>query len=139
MPAEPEPRLHPEWRHVWPVPGLRIREKSTRTIRIRKEVLMSKFENVPADDWEDWSTANDAVILDVRQPDEWALGTLPGSKLISMGELVDRLSELEKARPVLCVCRSGARSAQVAAYLSTAGFATVANMAGGVKALGMQD
>lgn len=100
---------------------------------------MPDFESVPADDWEDWSTANDAVILDVRQPDEWALGTLPGSTLISMGELVDRLSELDKDTPVLCVCRSGARSAQVAAYLSTAGFAKVANMAGGVKALGMQD
>lgn len=100
---------------------------------------MSQFENVPADDWEDWSSGNDAIVLDVRQPDEWALGTLPGSTLISMGEIVDRLSELDRDRPVLCVCRSGARSAQVAAYLSTAGFAKVANMTGGVKALGMQD
>ncbi len=100
---------------------------------------MSKFENVPADEWESWSTGNDAIVLDVRQPDEWNLGTLPGSTLISMGEIVDRLSELDKDRAVLCVCRSGSRSAQVAAYLSTAGFTTVANMAGGVKALGMQD
>lgn len=100
---------------------------------------MSKFESVPAEDWESWSSENDAIVLDVRQPDEWDLGTLPGSTLISMGEIVDRLSELDNDRAVLCVCRSGSRSAQVAAYLSGAGFARVANMAGGVKALGMQD
>lgn len=100
---------------------------------------MPDFENVPADEWEAWSTGNAAIILDVRRPEEWDLGTLPGSTLISMDEIVDRLSELDKDKAVLCVCRSGARSAQVAAYLSTAGFARVANMAGGVKALGMQD
>lgn len=100
---------------------------------------MSKFESVPAADWETWSSENDAIVLDVRQPDEWELGTLPGSTLISMSEIVDRVSELTKDRAVLCVCRSGGRSAQVAAYLSAAGFTKVANMAGGVKALGMQD
>jgi sulfur dioxygenase len=100
---------------------------------------MSEFESVPAEEWEAWSSDNDAIILDVREPDEWNLGTLPGSTLISMGEIVDRISEIEKDRAVLCVCRSGGRSAQVAAYLSTAGFTRVANMAGGVKALGMQD
>ncbi|CAN5820379.1 rhodanese-like domain-containing protein [soil metagenome] len=100
---------------------------------------MSKFESVPAEEWVTWSSENDAIVLDVRQPDEWDLGTLPGSTLISMGEIVDRLSELDNSRAVLCVCRSGGRSAQVAAYLSTNGFTTVANMAGGVKALGMQD
>lgn len=100
---------------------------------------MSKFESVPADEWDTWSSENDAIVLDVRQPDEWDLGTLPGSTLISMSEIVDRLSELDQDKAVLCVCRSGARSAQVASYLSTAGFARVANMDGGVKALGMQD
>jgi rhodanese-related sulfurtransferase len=100
---------------------------------------MSKFESVPAAEWENWSSENDAIVLDVRQPDEWDLGTLPGSTLIPMGEIVDRLSELDRTRAVLCVCRSGSRSGQVAAYLATAGFARVANMAGGVKALGMQD
>jgi rhodanese-related sulfurtransferase len=100
---------------------------------------VSQFENVPSADWETWSSENQAIILDVRQPYEWELGTLPGSTLIPMGEIVDRVAELEKDRAVLCVCRSGSRSAQVAAYLSAAGFRKVANLAGGVKALGMQD
>jgi rhodanese-related sulfurtransferase len=89
--------------------------------------------------WQEWSTDNEAVILDVREPKEWELGTLPGSTLVSMGEIIDRLHELDKDTPILCVCRSGARSGQVAAYLSAQGFGTVANLVGGVKALGMQD
>lgn len=100
---------------------------------------MSLHEHVPAQGWEEWVSANEAVVLDVREPDEWELGTLPGSTLISMGELIERIDELEKDTPVLCVCRSGGRSAQVAAYLAASGFERVANMVGGVKALGMQD
>lgn len=100
---------------------------------------MSAHENVPATMWQEWSTSNDAVILDVREPNEWEMGTLPGSTLLSMGEIVDRLHEFDKDTAILCVCRSGARSGQVAAYLSAQGFRTVANLVGGVKALGMQD
>lgn len=100
---------------------------------------MSQVENVPASDWESWVKENEAMVLDVREPFEWDLGTLPGSTLISMGEIIARLAELDSDRAVLCVCRSGARSGQVAAYLAASGFETVANLAGGVKALGMQD
>lgn len=100
---------------------------------------MSSPENVPASSWEEWTTANGAVILDVREPDEWALGTLPGSTLVRMAEIADRIEEFDKDRPILCVCRSGGRSGQVAAYLAAQGFKTVANLAGGVKALGMQE
>ncbi|REK26266.1 MAG: rhodanese-like domain-containing protein [Actinobacteria bacterium] len=100
---------------------------------------MSPVESVPAHDWETWAEENDATILDVREANEWQLGTLPGSTLIAMSELLQRFSELDKDKPVLCVCRSGNRSAQVAMYLSSQGFEKVANMAGGVKALGMQD
>lgn len=100
---------------------------------------MSVHENVPAHGWEEWVQAKEAVVLDVREPHEWELGTLPGSTLISMGELIERIEELEKETPILCVCRSGGRSAQVAEYLAASGYETVANMVGGVKALGMQD
>jgi sulfur dioxygenase len=100
---------------------------------------MSGLESVPAGEWESWAEENGAVILDVREPQEWELGTLPGSTKISMTEIIDRAGELDKETPILCVCRSGGRSHQVAAYLSSLGFSRVANMDGGVKALGMQD
>ena len=94
--------------------------------------------DVPAAEWETWARENDATILDVREPAEWELGTLPSAVLISQGELVDRIAEIPKDRPVLCVCRSGGRSANVAAFLAFNGY-EAANMAGGMKALGMQD
>ena len=94
--------------------------------------------SVPAAEWETWVKESGAVVLDVREPDEWELGTLPGAVLIPQGEIVDRMDELPKGRPVLCVCRSGGRSANVAAFLAFNGY-EAANLVGGMKALGMQD
>ncbi len=102
-------------------------------------VPVNKVPTVPAEEWEVWASEHDAVLLDVREEAEWGLGTLPGATLIAMSELVARIDELPKNRSILCVCRSGARSHQVAAYLLHIGFEDVANMAGGMKALGMQD
>jgi rhodanese-related sulfurtransferase len=100
---------------------------------------MSQIEQVPAPEWQTWLEANQGMILDVREPQEWALGTLPGAVRISMGEIPDRLQELIEETAVLVVCRSGARSEQVGVFLSMNGLANVANLAGGMKALGMQD
>lgn len=91
-----------------------------------------------AEEWETWVTENRAMVLDVREPEEWEQGTLPGSTLISMSEIVERIDELPRKLPILCVCRSGARSSQVAVYLDASGFDYVANLAGGMKALGLQ-
>lgn len=99
---------------------------------------MEPIVQIDAADWEVWVKDNDATILDVREPDEWELGTLPGALLISQGDVVDRIDELPKDRPVLCVCRSGGRSSNVAAFLAFNEYKT-ANLSGGMKALGMQD
>ena len=79
----------------------------------------------------------DAFVLDVREPGEWAQGTLPGAALISQGEIIDRIDELPTDRPILCVCRTGARSGNVATFLAFNDY-EAANMSGGMKALGMQ-
>ena len=73
-------------------------------------------------------------VLDVRERDEWdgALGHIRGAKWIPLGELPARIGELERGRPVVAVCRSGARSAQAVSVLSKAGFKDVANLAGGL-------
>ena len=99
---------------------------------------MSAFTQIDAGDWEKWVRDNDATVLDIREPNEWQLGTLPGAVLISQGDLVARIEEIPKDKPVLCVCRSGGRSANVAAFLAFNGY-EAANMAGGMKALGMQN
>ena len=100
---------------------------------------MSTIEQVPAQDWETWIGEREGTVLDVREPHEWALGTLPGAILVSMGEVPNHLDDLPGDGGILVVCRSGARSDRVAAFLSMNGFDDVANMAGGMKALGMQD
>ena len=73
-------------------------------------------------------------ILDVREPDEFsgALGHIAGAKLIPLGSLSGRFPEIDKQRPVVVVCRSGARSAQATVLLRNAGFEKVANLAGGM-------
>lgn len=100
---------------------------------------MSVLETVPAAEWKEWVQRHDGLVLDVREPLEWDLGTLPDVLMISMSELVDKIDELPKDRAILCVCRSGNRSHQVARFLSLSGYPRVANMGGGMKALGMQD
>jgi glyoxylase-like metal-dependent hydrolase (beta-lactamase superfamily II)/rhodanese-related sulfurtransferase len=73
-------------------------------------------------------------IVDVRERDEFdgPLGRIPGSAWIPLGELAARAGELGRERPIVTVCRSGARSAQAVVLLTKAGFADLANLAGGI-------
>lgn len=71
-------------------------------------------------------------IVDVREPDEWAGGHIEGAHHIPMNDVPARLAEIDRDRPVVTVCRSGARSGQVASYLTRAGF-TAHNMDGGMS------
>ena len=73
-------------------------------------------------------------ILDVREPREFdgPLGHIRGARLIPLGELVERTGELAHDRPIVAVCRAGSRSAQATVILREAGFADVANLAGGM-------
>jgi sulfur dioxygenase len=73
-------------------------------------------------------------IVDVREPDEWkgSLGHIRDAIHIPMAQLGDRAAELSKARPVVTVCRAGARSAQATVILQKKGFESVANLSGGM-------
>jgi glyoxylase-like metal-dependent hydrolase (beta-lactamase superfamily II)/rhodanese-related sulfurtransferase len=73
-------------------------------------------------------------VVDVREPDEFAgaLGHLPGAILIPLGNLLKEKDRISTSKPIVLVCRSGARSAQASVLLRNAGFARVANLAGGM-------
>lgn len=73
-------------------------------------------------------------IVDVREPDEWFAGRMPGSLLIPLGDIGRRMTELDPCRPVVTVCRSGRRSLYAAAELLAAGFRDVQSLAGGMIA-----
>lgn len=73
-------------------------------------------------------------LVDVRESGEWAdgLGLIAGARVIPLSTLGAQAAQLDPALPVVTVCRSGARSAQAVVLLQKAGFAQVANLAGGM-------
>lgn len=79
---------------------------------------------------------DEALILDVREDNEWAIGRIPNARHIRLGQLADQLAQLEKFRdkPVVVYCRSGNRSARAGAMLKKAGFSNVNNLTGGIVA-----
>ena len=75
------------------------------------------------------------TLLDVREDWETALAPVPADHLhIPMGQIADRLGELNPAQETVVICRSGGRSAEVARFLSTHGFVSVYNLVGGILA-----
>jgi rhodanese-related sulfurtransferase len=77
-----------------------------------------------------------ALLLDVREPAEYAAIHAPNAKLIPLGEVGLRLKEIEayKDKPIAVICRSGRRSAKAVAILQEAGFSQVVNVQGGTNA-----
>lgn len=73
-------------------------------------------------------------LLDVRQPHEFDLCALPGAQLIPLGELPDRLQELDPKAEYVVYCHHGGRSMRAAMFLEQQGFAQVANLEGGIDA-----
>ncbi len=77
-----------------------------------------------------------SLILDVREPAEFATGHLRDAKNIALAELPKKLDELAKfkAKPVIVVCQSGVKSAKATALLKNAGFTEAVSLNGGVAA-----
>jgi rhodanese-related sulfurtransferase len=70
-------------------------------------------------------------VIDVRQPDEYQRGHIPGAKLIPLDALSRRMKELPPNREMICVCASGNRSGTATRMLVKAGF-RAANLKGGM-------
>jgi rhodanese-related sulfurtransferase len=78
----------------------------------------------------------DAIIVDVREPHEYAAGHVPNARHIPMGQVDKRLGELDKFKdkPVIVVCQSGNRSSSTCNALTKRGFEKVYNLSGGISA-----
>jgi adenylyltransferase/sulfurtransferase len=72
--------------------------------------------------------------IDVREPHESQICSIPGAKLIPLGELPKRLSELDPASEIIAHCKSGMRSAKAVDLLKQSGFKKARNMKGGILA-----
>ena len=78
---------------------------------------------------------SDMTLLDVREDWETELAPVPAEIVhIPMGQIPDRLGELDPNKATVVICRSGGRSAQVAHFLESHGFGEVFNLAGGILA-----
>ncbi len=77
----------------------------------------------------------DILILDVREPHEWGISNLShhGAQLIPMGQVLERMGELDTAREIVVQCRTGARSADVVRLLQQHGFSRLYNLEGGIN------
>ncbi len=74
------------------------------------------------------------VLIDVREPHEFQICSIPGSKLIPLGEVPKRMHELNSADEIVVHCRSGMRSAQAVEFLMKSGFRKIHNLKGGILA-----
>jgi molybdopterin/thiamine biosynthesis adenylyltransferase/rhodanese-related sulfurtransferase len=78
---------------------------------------------------------NEALMLiDVREPYEYEIASIDGSRLIPLGELETRLSEIPRTGVLVCQCHSGVRSEHAARLLKESGFENVYNLTGGIDA-----
>jgi rhodanese-related sulfurtransferase len=73
-------------------------------------------------------------LIDVREPFEYEIARINGAKLIPLGEITERLDELNGEQPIVVHCHSGKRSAQAVRLLQQRGFANVYNLEGGIDA-----
>src|SRR6266540_7067592 len=75
-----------------------------------------------------------ALLIDVREPDEWRGGHAPGARHIPLGALAAQLETLPRDRDVLLICRSGNRSNAARGVLGRHGLERAFNVAGGMQA-----
>ncbi|HEV2749450.1 MAG TPA: molybdopterin-synthase adenylyltransferase MoeB [Gemmatimonadales bacterium] len=83
---------------------------------------------------DEWQRNPELVVIDVREPHEHAIAHIDGAQLIPLGELPDRLGELDGHREIVTHCHHGARSLKALEILKAAGFAKVRSLRGGIDA-----
>ncbi|MSP55257.1 MAG: sulfurtransferase [Myxococcales bacterium] len=92
------------------------------------------MRQLSVEDSQQWLAQPDSPqLVDCRQPGEWATCRLAGAVLIPLGELAERISELDPTRPVLVYCHHGVRSINGAMLLESAGL-SADSMRGGIDA-----
>ena len=100
----------------------------------------SDIENITADRLKERLNAGSGpVLLDVREPWEFQLARIEGSRHIPMSELWERVTELDPAAETVVICHRGSRSALVTRALQRAGFERVSNLEGGLDAYSSVD
>lgn len=90
--------------------------------------------DVDVDELEQRLTLTEALLLDVREPEEYTHGHVPGARNLPQAELASRLDEVPRDRALLVICQGGLRSLRAAQFLKQMAFASVTNVTGGTAA-----
>ncbi|MFI9654992.1 rhodanese-like domain-containing protein [Guyparkeria sp. GHLCS8-2] len=88
--------------------------------------------------WLNDETRPSPLLLDVREPWEYQLCHIDGSRTMPMNTVPANVAQLERDMPIVCICHHGMRSMQVALFLEQHGFSNVINLTGGVDAWAAQ-
>ena len=96
--------------------------------------MMFSIKEIDASEFAQWvnDDAHDLRVIDVRQMQEIATGTVPKAEAVPLHTLPAKFQELTPAQKLVVVCRSGARSAQACMFLQQQGFTNVYNLRGGM-------
>ena len=76
-----------------------------------------------------------AIVIDVREPEEHARGSVPGAVNVSIGRLAEQIAAVapDKSTPIVCFCNAGNRGSLAAAQLKDLGYVNASSIAGGLK------
>src|SRR5215210_165045 len=94
--------------------------------------LGSEYEITPAQLKSKMERGDSFVLVDVREPEEYAIARIPGSRLMPRASLPERLHELSTADEIVVHCKSGVRSGMAVDFLKQAGYRRVKNLTGGI-------
>ena len=93
---------------------------------------MSDWEITPVELKKKIDAGETPFVLDVREPNEYQINRIPGSKLIPLGDIPKRFNELDPDEEIVVQCKMGGRSAKAADFLRSVGFKRVLNLKGGI-------
>src|SRR5215216_1236062 len=93
----------------------------------------AEVQRIDVRDLVPWLAAHDPLIVDVREPSEYAAARIPGAVSIPQADLATRLAEIPRDRELLVVCASGMRSLRSAQFLHAVGYERVTNLDGGTN------
>lgn len=96
------------------------------------------MDSLTARELADYLSAHQPLLLDVREPWEFAICHLDGARLVPMQQIPNWAEDADKDQEVVVICHHGIRSRQVAMYLDHLGFRRVINLSGGVQGWAQQ-
>jgi rhodanese-related sulfurtransferase len=98
------------------------------------EQQQGHFARIDIDSYREHFAPGDHILVDVREPEEWVMGRIPGAVHIPLNDLPDRYQEISTEKPVVVVCAHGSRSLYGAQFLLQVGFPEVYSLDGGTHA-----